>query len=390
MTADLGVALVGGGAIAKAHAAALGLVPFYFPDVPRLRPRVLCEANADLARAATERLGFEEGVVGWEDAVRRADVDVVIVATPPDLHHAVAIAALRAGKHVLCEKPLARTATEAAEMSAIADASRGLALVGFNLRYAPALLQARRLMEEGVCGDVYHLTGRYFQDFARDPNRPLSWRYQAARGGSGALADIGSHLLDAARALAGDIVSVSGVRRTMVAERPSADAGPAAKVDVDDYTAVLARFASGALGTFEVSRVATGRKNQLAIEINGSTGSIAFDWERSNELRYCSGQDPADRQGFRRIVAGPAFPAYPAPLPVSGVGVGFQETMVVQLAELARATLTGAPTATVATFRDGLRAAEIVDAVLASIERGGWVDIAPTRAARTLGRADAK
>jgi predicted dehydrogenase len=375
MMPALNVALVGGGAIAKAHGAALRLVPLLFPDVPALRPRLLCEATAELARAAAARLGFEEGVVGWDDAVRRADIDVVIIATPPDLHHDVALAALGAGKHVLCEKPLARTAGEAADMERAAKHAGVVALAGFNLRYAPALLQARRMMDEGACGALHHVTGRYFQDFARDPGRPLSWRYQATRGGSGALADIGSHLLDVARSLAGEITGVCGMRRTVVTERPSAEGGASAPVDVDDYAAVLARFAGGALGTFEVSRVATGRKNQLALEIAGGDGSIAFDWEHSNELLYFSARDAADRQGFRRIVAGPAFPAYPAALPVSGVGTGFLETMVVQAAELSRAISGGAPGAAVATFRDGVRAAELVDGVLQSIEQGGWVDV---------------
>jgi predicted dehydrogenase len=374
MTAALNVALVGGGAIAKAHAAALRLVPIYFPDVPPLRPRLLCEATEELARAATGALGFEEGVVGWEDAVRRADVDAVIVATPPDLHHDVSIAAIAAGKHVLCEKPLARTAEDAAEMLDAADRAGVVALVGFNLRYAPALLQARKMMDERACGEIHHVSGRYFQDFARNSTRPLSWRYQAARGGSGALADIGSHLFDCARSLVGEISSVSGMRRTVVAERPTAEGG-LARVDVDDYAAVLARLASGALATFEVSRVATGRKNQLAIEIDGNDGSLAFDWELSNELRFFSAGDAPDRQGFRRIVAGPAFPAYPAPLPVSGVGVGFLETMIVQAAELSRAIAVGRPAPPVATFRDGLRACHIVDAVLRSIADDGWVDV---------------
>lgn len=377
MTDALNVALVGGGAIAKAHAAALRLLPLYFPDVPPLRPRVLCEATAELALAATARLGFDEGVVGWEDAVRRADVDAVIIATPPDLHRDVALAAIAAGKHVLCEKPLARTAEDAATMLEAADRAGVVAHVGFNLRYAPALLQARKMMDERACGEIHHVSGRYFQDFARDPARPLSWRYQAARGGSGALADIGSHLLDCARSLAGEITSVSGMRRTVVAERPTSE-GARARVDVDDYAAVLARFDSGALGTFEVSRVATGRKNQLALEIDGSEGSLAFDWERSNELRYFSAHDAPDRQGFRRIVAGPAFPIYPAPLPVSGVGVGFLETMIVQAAELSRAIAAGKRAPGVATFRDGLRACQIVDAVLGSITNGGWVDVPAT------------
>lgn len=388
MTAELGVALVGGGAIARAHAEALRLLPLSFPDVPRLRPRVVCEATAELATAAAARLGFDEGAFGWEDAVARRDVDVVIVAVPPDLHHDVVIAALGAGKHVLCEKPLARTTAEAVEMVSAAERAGTVALTGFNLRYAPSLLQARRMMDERACGDVHHVTGRYFQDFARDPSRPLSWRYQAARGGSGALADIGSHLFDLARSLAGEITSVSGARRTVVSERRDADGSPA-RVDVDDYAAVLARFSSGAYGTFEVSRVATGRKNQLAIEIDGSDGSLAFDWERSNELRYFSARDPGDRQGFRRIVAGPAFPAYPAPLPVSGVGVGFRETFVVQLAELARMA-GGAPRGVaVATFDDGLRVCVLVDAILAAIEQEGWCAVPADDLTKDAGRKNA-
>lgn len=375
--------MVGGGAIARAHAAAMQVAPFYFPDVARWRPRLLCEATADLARAATARLGFEEGTVGWEDALRRPDIDAVIIATPPDLHHDVAITALRAGKHVLCEKPLARTASEAADMVRAADAAGVIALVGFNYRCAPALLQAKRMLREKACGDIYQVSGRYFQEFARDPTRPLNWRYQAARGGSGALGDIGTHLLDCARWLAGEITDVVGVKRTVVTERPTVDSGATAAIDVDDQAALLARFACGALGTFELSRVASGHGNQLRLEIYGSAGSLSFDWERSNELLYFSSLDAPDRQGFRRIVAGPAFPVYPAPLPVRGLGLGFLETMVVQVAEFARA-ISGAAVDELATFHDGLRACSLVDAVLQSSMDRGWADV-PTQGGEVIG-----
>jgi predicted dehydrogenase len=371
---ELNVALVGGGAIARGHAAAMHLVPFYFPDVARWRPRLVCEATEDLARAASARLGFEAGAVGWENAVHRPDIDAVIIATPPDLHHDIAIAAVHAGKHVLCEKPLARTASEAAEMVQAADAAGGVALVGFNYRCAPALRQAKRMLREHACGEVFQVSGRYFQEFARDATRPLNWRYQAARGGSGALGDIGTHLLDCARWLAGEMTEVVGVKRTVIAERPTVDTGATAAIDVDDQAALLARFDSGALGAFELSRVAAGHGNQLRLEIYGRDGSLSFDWERNNELQFYSALDAPDRQGFRRIVAGPTFPVYPAPLPVRGLGVGFLETMVVQAAEFARA-ISGAPVGELATFHDGLRACSLVDAVLQSSTDGRWADV---------------
>jgi predicted dehydrogenase len=374
MATELNLAVVGGGMIARAHAAALLQVPFFFPEVPRWRPRLVCELTSELAEAARQRLGFEECAVGWETAVSRPEIDAVLVATPPDLHHDVALAALQAGKHVLCEKPLARTSTEAADMARAAKQAGMVALCGFNYRCAPALLQARRMLREGACGDVYHVSGRYLQDFARDPSRPLNWRYQSARGGSGAMADIGSHLLDIVRWLVGNMTNVVGVKRTVVAERPASEGGPSVPVDVDDHAAFLTRFDSGALGTFEVSRVASGRGNGLQLEIYGTAGTVTFDWQRNNELQYFSTTDAADRQGFRRIMAGPAFPRYPVPLPVTGLGVGYLETMVVQLAEFARA-IAGRAELELATFEDGLLVSTLVDAVLRSTERGSWVDV---------------
>jgi levoglucosan dehydrogenase len=345
----------------------------------RVIPAILAEPRSELygvvSREIAKGQAYSERV--WTDldeALRDPAADAVYVGTPVFLHAPQTIASLRAGKHVLCEKPLARTADEAADMVRAADAAGVVALVGFNYRCAPALLQAKRMLREQACGEVYQVSGRYFQDFARDATRPLNWRYQAARGGSGALGDIGTHLLDIGRWLVGEITGVVGVKRTVITERPTVDNGPTAAIDVDDQAALLARFDSGALGTFELSRVASGRGNQLRIEIYGRDGSLAFDWERSNELLYFSALDAPDRQGFRRIIAGPAFPVYPAPLPVRGLGVGFLETMVVQAAEFSRA-ISGAPVGELATFHDGLRACSLVDAVLQSSTDGSWADV---------------
>jgi predicted dehydrogenase len=371
------VALVGGGFIAKAHAAALHALPVYFPDAPRLVPRLVCDVTEELARAAAARLGFEESAVGWEAAASRDDIDLVIVATPPDLHREIAVAAARAGKHVLCEKPLARNAAEAEEMCRAAEDAGVAAIVGFNLRQAPALQQALRMIADGSLGEVVHVTGRYFQDHGCDPARPLTWRYEADRAGSGALGDLGSHLLDLARECAGEIAEVTASARTVVPIRP-AGSGQAGRVTVEDCAALLVRFASGATGVFEVSRVAPGRKNQLALEIHGQRGTLAFDWERNNELRWFSANDPNDRQGFRTLLAGPAHPSFAAPLPVPGIGVGFLETMVVQAAKVGRLVAGDRDAgASLALFHDGLQNCRVLDAALASSSSRTWVEVPP-------------
>jgi predicted dehydrogenase len=366
---DINLALIGGGTIARAHAAAIGALPVCFPDAPRLRPRVVCEVTPELAQRAAARLAFDEGVVGWEQVVERADIDAVIIATPPDLHGSIAIAALEAGKHVLCEKPLARTAGEARAMLDAAAGADSVSMAGFSIRQTPALLQAKRLLDEGALGEVVHVTGRYFQDFGRDASRPITWRFEAARAGSGALADIGSHLSDCLRWLVGEVAAVSAVSRTVVTERGKAPS------DVDDYAAFLARFDSGALGVLEVSRIATGRKNQLRIEVNGTRGSLAFDWQRNNELEFVTSDDVADRHGFRTILAGPKQPGFAGLVPVPGLGVGFLDAFVVQAANFACAIVGSPPVGAPAGFEDGVRACEIVDAVIESACTGQWTTV---------------
>ena len=373
------VAVVGGGFIAKAHAAAFHALAAYYPELPRVERLLLCDATEDLARKAAARLGFSEWAVGWEAAVGREDVDLVVIATPPDLHRDVSLAAVRAGKDVLCEKPLARNANEAAEMCREAVRAGVLHVTGFNHRQSPLLRQARRLTSEGAVGDVFHVTGRYFQDYGRDPSRPANWRHQTARAGGGAVTDAGSHLIDAVGLLAGDITAVTALTRTLIGERPAE--GGTRPVEVEDYAGFLARFRSGAAGVFELSRTAPGRRNQLAIEVHGSRGSLAFDSERMNELQYFSVDDPVERQGFRRILAGPAHPPYAGLLPVAGLGIGFFETILVQAAAVVRA-MSGdeEEEGSLATFEDGWRVSRITDAVIESGRTGQWVETPPMEA----------
>ena len=242
--------------------------------------------------------------------------------------------------------------------------------VNVHLQQLAYLQAAVRQGSLSRAAEVLHVSGRYFQDHGLDPSRPASWRYDSARAGSGAVGDLGSHLLDLAGALAGEITSVAAVARTVYAERGSGE--KTARSDVDDCAAWLARFDSGSTGTFEVSRLAAGRRNQLSIEVNGRKGSIAFDWERSNELRHFSPDDPVDRQGFRTILIGPANPGYVSAIPIAGIGVGFLETMVAQAADLVK-TICGVPVdSPLATFRDGWRNCLLMDAILESSRRGSW------------------
>uniref|UniRef100_UPI000568ABD8 Gfo/Idh/MocA family protein n=1 Tax=Streptomyces sp. NRRL B-3229 TaxID=1463836 RepID=UPI000568ABD8 len=272
-------------------------------DLP-LRPvlAAICGRDADAVRRAADRHGWAAAETDWRALVERDDVDLVDICTPGDSHAEIAIAALEAGKHVLCEKPLANTVEEAQAMTRAAEAAqeRGqLAMVGFNYRRVPATALARRMVAEGRLGTLRHLRVTYLQDWLVDPEFPLTWRLRREKAGSGSLGDLGAHIIDLAQYLAGEpLAGVSALTETFVRERPLAGAakGLAAEagtgtgqVTVDDAALFTGRFASGALASFEATRYATGRKNSLRIELNGERGSLAFDLERLNELSFHDG-----------------------------------------------------------------------------------------------------
>ncbi len=373
----LGVGMVGYAFMGAAHSQGWRTAGRVF-DLP-LSPvlAAVCGRDADAVRAMAGRHGWAATETDWRALISRDDVDLVDICTPGDSHAEIAIAALAAGKHVLCEKPLANTVEEAEAMTeaAVAARERGqLAMVGFNYRRVPATALARRMVAEGRLGALRHLRVTYLQDWLVDPEFPLTWRLRKEAAGSGALGDLGAHIVDLAQYLVGEpVAGVSALTETFVRERPLpagassglADAGGGdgrGAVTVDDAALFTARFASGAIASFEATRFATGRKNSLRIELNGERGSLAFDLERLNELSYHDHTEPGAHAGFRRIlVTEPDHPYLEAWWP-PGHGLGYEHTFVHQARDLVHAIASG--TAPEPSFADGLQ----VQRVLAAVE----------------------
>lgn len=378
----LGIGMVGYAFMGAAHSQGWRTAARVF-DLP-LRPAMnaVCGRDAGAVRAAADRLGWGAAETDWRTLIARDDVDVVDVCTPGDSHAEIAVAALEAGKHVLCEKPLANTVAEAEAMVAAADAARArgqLAMVGFNYRRTPAMALARRLVAEGRVGTLRHLRATYLQDWLVDPQAPLGWRLRKESAGSGALGDLGAHIVDLAQHLAGEeLAGVSAVTETFVRQRPLPSGGTG-EVTVDDAALFTGRFASGALASFETSRVAAGRKNALRIEINGDRGSLSFDLERLNELSFHDHTEPADAAGFRRIlVTEPEHPYLEAWWPPGHV-LGYEHTFVHQARDLVHAVAAGADPEP--SFADGLRVQRVLAAVEESAAKNcAYVPIAETAA----------
>jgi predicted dehydrogenase len=321
-------------------------------------------------------MGWSSVETDWKDLVKRDDVHLVDICTPGDTHAEIAIAALEAGKHVLCEKPLANTVAEAEAMvqAAVAAEQRGVrSMVGFNYRLVPAIALARKLVADGRLGTIRHVRAQYLQDWIVDPSFPLVWRLQKEKAGSGALGDIGAHIIDLAQHVLGSaITGVAGLTETFVRERPLPEAssglsasggGGTGAVTVDDAALFLARFRSGALGTFEATRFASGRKNAIRLEVNGSDGSLAFDFESMNELQFHDHTEDTETAGFRRIlVTEPTHPYAQAWWP-PGHGLGYEHTFIHEVVDLVSAIGAGRPP--VPSFADGLQ----VQQVLAAVER---------------------
>jgi len=368
-TQALGVGMVGYAFMGAAHSQAWRTAPQVF-DLP-LRPvlAALCGRDRAAAEAAAQRYGFADVETDWRALLERDDVQLIDVCTPGDSHAEISIAALEAGKHVLCEKPLANSVAEAEAMTAAAvrAQARGVrSMVGFNYRRVPALALARELIASDRVGEIRHVRVSYLQDWLADPAFPLTWRLQQEHAGSGALGDLGSHVVDLAQYLTGQLISgVSGVSATFVPERPIPGGdGRTGPVTVDDAVAFTARLESGALATFEATRFATGRKNALRIEVNGSRGSLAFDLERLNELEFCDPADDPATQGFRRIlVTEPGHPYLSAWWPPGHV-LGWEHTFTHQVRDLVTAIAKG--TDPEPSFADGLQVQHVLHAVWAS------------------------
>jgi len=374
VASDLGIGLIGSGFMGRSHALALATAPRLF-DLPR-RPRLELLADIDRATAedAARRFGFARATGDWQALVADPAVDLVDITAPNVWHKPMALAAIAAGKPVYCEKPLAPDAAQAKAMADAAEAAGVATAVGFNYLKNPIVALAREIVRSGEIGEIVGFDGVHAEDYMTDPSAPWTWRLDPA-GGAGVVADLGSHIVSLARFIVGDIEEVSGRLHTVVAERPVAPgARETRRVEADDQARALVRFAGGATGTIRASWVAAGRKMQLACEITGTKGTIAFDQERLNELHlYTTGQPPG-REGFKTILAGPDHGPYGAFCPAPGHQLGFSDLKTIEVRDVLLG-LAG-PDRPWPDFREGWAVQRVVDAILRSHAERAWVRVA--------------
>ncbi len=361
----------------RAHSNAYRQVAHFFDVDPAPRMVALCGRNEAAVREAAASLGWEGYETDYRRLLERDDVGLVDISSSGETHHEFAIAALEAGKHVFCEKPLANTLDEARQMLEAARRAGTVNMVCFNYRRVPAVQLARKLVDEGRLGEIRHWRAVYLQDWLLDPRFPLTWRLRKETAGSGPLGDLGSHLVDLAHFLVGPITAVVGVAETFIKERPreGTDGGrpEMGRVTVNDAAAFLARFKCGAIGTFETSPLVPGRKAHESFEINGSKGSLVFDLERMNELKVHFEDDPTEASGFRTVlVTEPEHPYMEAWWP-PGHLIGYEHTFVHTIKDLMNGTKTGNNPAP--TFEDGFRCQAVIDAVQRSVESRQWTEL---------------
>lgn len=386
----LRVAMIGYGFMGAAHSVGWRQAPRMF-DLPRaVEMTVVVGRNADAVASAAEKWGWAESATDWREVIGRDDIDIVDIVTPGDSHAEIAIAALEAGKHVLCEKPLANTVAEAEAMAEAAARARARgirSMVGFTYRRVPAVTLLRDMIAEGAVGTVQQVRAAYRQDWLVDPGMPLAWRLQKEHAGSGALGDIGAHIIDMTQFVTGlGVERVSGTIDTIVKERPlpadgsmgltkGAGAGETGAVTVDDVALFTGRLDNGALASFEATRFATGRKNALTIEVSGDRGALAFDLEDLNSLRFYDRTAPEGRQGFTQVlVTEPQHPYVSAWWP-AGHMLGYEHGFTHQVVDLVDAIDAGADPHP--SFDEGLRVQRVLDAVERSSENeSAWTGVA--------------
>lgn len=403
------VAMIGYRFMGKAHSFGIGNAPFFFDDDLMPVKKVICGRNEPLVSQAAAQLGWEEYETDWRKVVNRPDIDVVDIATPPVNHCEIALAAIAAGKHVFCEKPLAMNAAEARRMLEAAERAGIAHMLGHNYRRVPAIAYAHDLIGQGAIGDIRQFRAVYLQDWLMDPAHPMDWHLDAAIAGTGPHSDLHAHVVDLARWLVGEIAAVVGMQETFIGQRPVGLQDPLVKgrsasrgaqgngkakkqpdnltggtlptgnpdsgedlmdVTVEDASLFLARFANGAIGTFEATRMAGGHKNALRFEINGSRGTIAFDLERMNELQFWSMTEPQNLQGFRTILVTEKTHPYMDHWWPAGQMLGYENTFINEFADFFRCIRQKKPCSP--NFHDGWRCSLVLDAVERSWDSGLW------------------
>ncbi|MEC1525960.1 Gfo/Idh/MocA family oxidoreductase [Neobacillus niacini] len=380
----VGIGMVGYKFMGKAHSHAYRDLPLFFPDTVHPEMKVICGRDPEGVATAAKQFGWEEYTTDWRTLLDRDDIDLIDINAPSDVHKQITIAAALAGKHVFCEKPLALTLEDSREMLRVVEEAGVKHMVGFNYRFAPAVMLAKKLVDEGRLGKIYHFRAWFLQDWLVDENFPLAWRLQKEIAGSGSHGDLGAHLIDLAHYLIGDISEVIGMNETFIKERPipthmtgltakGSDTNEKGEVTVDDATLFLARFANGTLGSFEATRFAAGHRCTNSFEINGSKGSVIFDFERMNELQVYFVDDKEDVQGFRRVLATDPPHAFAQNWWPPGHTIGYEHTFIHEVVELMESFRENRQP--VPNFRDGVKCQEVLEAVDLSIEKRQWIRI---------------
>jgi predicted dehydrogenase len=383
----LNVGLIGAGFMGKAHSLAYMAMPMFFWPAPAIPVRkTIVDVTDSIAAEAAQRFGFEKSTSDWRSVVEDPEIDIIDIATPNHLHAEIAIAAAAAGKHIISEKPLARNGEEAKTMYDAVKNAGIVHMVAFNYRRTPAVALAKKYIDEGAIGDILNFRGTYLQDWSADPDGPLSWRFQKSIAGSGSLGDIGTHVVDMARFLCGEITQVNTQLKTWVKTRPLQAGGvdklgastkdstaPRGEVDVDDEVLSLLEFQNGAIGSLEATRNAHGRNNFLTFEIHGTIGSIYFNYERRDELQVAFASDQADRKGFRTVYTGPAHPYGEGLWPIPALGIGYGETKIIETYDFVKAIMEGGEVSP--NFKDGYQINLIADAMAASAQSRTWTSV---------------
>ena len=381
---SLGIAIIGSGLMAKAHTMAWRNLQAVYGDVP-VTPKlvILADATEELARAGADQFGYAEWTTSWEEAVNHPDVQVIDIVTPNWLHKDIALAAAKAGKHIWCEKPLALTAKDALEMTEAAEAAGVKTLVGFSYLRNPAVAFAKQLIAAGEIGEPVSFTGAFAIDAMVDPDVPFTWRQDRNLSGTGALGDVGAHVISFARHLVGDISQVCSLSKISVAERPlpsgaygygeKADASaPRKPVENDDVTIFLTEFANGAIGSIEASRVSAGRAYEVSFTLTGTKGAIRFDQQRMFQIEVQLASDP-DTHSFRAVQVGPGHGDYGKLWPVPGVNISIHDLKFFEAYDLVQAIANDSPVGP--DFREGWEVERVIDAVDKSAAERRWISV---------------
>lgn len=379
----LNIGIIGGGLIGRTHTVGYHMMKTFFAEQTKdVHLRIIAERDEAFAKETAQHLGIPEWTDDWRRMVASDDVDLVFVCVPNNMHKEIALETIANGKHIFCEKPLARTAEEAQEIVDAVERAGVTHGIGFNYRKAPAVQLIKRWIDEGMLGKLVGFRGSFVQDWGMDESGALSWRFQKEIAGSGSLGDLGSHVLDMARFLVGEISDVAALLSTHITQRPIGAGGLGHKagtgavqmgdVDVDDICDVLLRFDNGAQGTVVASRLASGKKNHFDFEIYGMKGAVYFDWERPNEVLLSTFDTPNERSGFTRVLTGGFDHPYGESLwPIPGMGIGFGETFAVQMYEMVKAVNEGGRVNP--DFHDGLKINRLCDAIQRAADNREWV-----------------